>query len=70
MKGGLRDESVIVFFGEASGAVEGAGDDADGLKLGAGIADGILVNGKSLGEELVAEFFEACLIGYFTAHYE
>lgn len=70
MQSGLGDQGIVVLLGEATRAVQGPGDDADCLELGAGVADRVLVNGECLGEELIAHFFEPRLVCNFSAHHE
>jgi len=67
MERALCDESVIVFLAEIAGSTEGLRNDTDSLELRAAVADGFLVDGKGLGEELVRYFFEAALVCYTTA---
>lgn len=70
VQSGLGDQCVVVFLGEPARAMQGSRDDADGLELRARVADRILVDGECLREELVADFFEARLVGDFTAHHK
>ena len=50
--------------------MQGARNDTNSLELGAGVADGVLVDGEGLREELVAELFETCLVRHLAAHYK
>ena len=61
--GALGDEGVVVVAGEAARAVQGAGDAAHGLVLGAGVGDALLVDGEGLGEEFVGDLFGGGLVG-------
>ena len=70
MQGSLGDEGIVVLFGESACAVEGSCNDTDSLELGTRIADRVFVDGEGLGKEFVAELLEACLVRYFSAHYE
>lgn len=58
VEGALRDEGVVVVAGEVAGAVQGGGEAADGLELGAGVGDGFFVDCEGLGVELVGDVFE------------
>lgn len=63
MQSALCDEGIVVLAGEGAGGVQGGGDAADGLVLGAGVRDALFVDGESLGEEFVGDVFEVC--GYW-----
>lgn len=70
MQSSLGDQCVVVLFGEATGTMQGTCNDADSLELGARVADGILIDGKCLSKELIADLLERCLVCHFTAHHE
>jgi hypothetical protein len=50
--------------------LQSTGHNTDSLELSTRVADGVLINGESLSEELVADLLEACLVGNFTTHHE
>ena len=63
----LGDQRVVVLLSETPGPVQCPCDHAHGLELCSAVADGFLVNGKSLGEGFVCHFLEAALIGDLSA---
>lgn len=58
----LGDESVVVVAAEVAAGVQTAGDDAHSLELGAAVADGLLVDGEGLREELVRNLLVTRLV--------
>lgn len=66
MQRALGDEGIVVLLAEVARLVEGAGNDADSLELGAGVANRLLVDGESLRKKLVADLLEAVLVGDLT----
>jgi hypothetical protein len=50
--------------------LQSTGHNTDSLELGTRVADGVLINGESLSEELVADLLKACLVGNFTTHHK
>lgn len=55
MECNFGNERIVVLLGEPSRVVQRTSDDAHRLELSPGVADGILVDGECLREELVAD---------------
>lgn len=67
MQGCLCDKGIVVFPSKSPRAMKRASNDTHSLELCSGVADGVLVYGESLCEELVTKLFKANLVGYLGA---
>lgn len=70
MQRSFGNKRIIVLLGESTTPMQGTRNDANSLELSARVTDCILVDGKCLREELVADFFESCLICDLTTHHK
>jgi hypothetical protein len=58
----LGNQSIVIFFAKVPCRVKTTGNDADGLELRSGVADGFFVNCKRLCEVFVGDFFKPILV--------
>ena len=55
-------ERIIIFLGKVPSLMQCASNNANGLKLSTGIADGFFVHSECLGEEFVGNFLMVGLV--------